>query len=220
MTEHIVDKALADNPAPNFQAPVEEQPQLLRQARERAGMHLAAVAVALKVPVARLEALEAGRYHELPDPTFVRALAKSVCKVLKVDPTPILASLPSGHVPDLGLASGAVSTPMPSRRRSTLLGGSEAVIPVPASVLVAMVLLTLAIAFWFWLPERNVDASTSEALPVALAPLEQTLPQTLPQTPAVEVPPLAQPQTVPPATDSSPIPIVDGILQLKAADSA
>ena len=67
---------------------------MLRAAREQAGVHIASLAVALKVPVARLEALEAERFDLLPDPPFVRALAGSICRALKVDPVPILALLP------------------------------------------------------------------------------------------------------------------------------
>jgi cytoskeleton protein RodZ len=68
--------------------------QLLREAREAQGMHVAALAVALKVPVKKLEALEAERFHELPDAVFVRALASSVCRALKIDALPILEKLP------------------------------------------------------------------------------------------------------------------------------
>lgn len=67
---------------------------MLRAAREEAGVHIASLAVALKVPVARLEALEAERFDLLPDPPFVRALAGSICRALKVDSAPVLALLP------------------------------------------------------------------------------------------------------------------------------
>lgn len=68
--------------------------QLLREAREANGLHVAALAVSLKVPVKKLEALEADRLEDLPDIVFVRALASSVCRALKVDPAPILEKLP------------------------------------------------------------------------------------------------------------------------------
>jgi cytoskeleton protein RodZ len=67
---------------------------LLREARQAAGVHIAALAVALKVPTRRLEALESDRWDSLPDTVFVRALAGSVCRHLKLDPQPILALLP------------------------------------------------------------------------------------------------------------------------------
>ena len=68
---------------------------MLRGARERQGLHIAALAAAIKVPQAKLEALEAGRYDELTDATFVRALAHSVCRVLKIDAKPVLELLPA-----------------------------------------------------------------------------------------------------------------------------
>jgi len=70
---------------------------MLREVREAQGLHIAALAVALKVPVRKLEALEAGRFEQLPDMVFARSLALSVCRTLKVDPAPIMASLPEPH---------------------------------------------------------------------------------------------------------------------------
>ena len=66
----------------------------MRQAREAAGMHIGALSVALKVPVKKLEALEADQHDQLPDAVFVRALAASVCKILKTNPAPVLELLP------------------------------------------------------------------------------------------------------------------------------
>ena len=67
---------------------------LLRAARERSGMHIGLLSTTLKVPVRKLELLESDRFEELHDATFVRALALSVCRVLKCDPLPILEALP------------------------------------------------------------------------------------------------------------------------------
>ena len=67
---------------------------LLRAARERQGMHVAALAAAIKIPQRKLEALESDRLDELPDATFARALALTVCRALKIDPAPVLAVLP------------------------------------------------------------------------------------------------------------------------------
>ncbi len=87
------------------------RPVLLRAAREAAGLHIAALAAALKVPVKKLEALEAGRYSELPDLTFARALASSACRHLKVDPAPILEQIPQGGIPELGGSRHAINAP-------------------------------------------------------------------------------------------------------------
>ncbi len=89
----------------------ESRPVLLRAAREAAGLHIAALAAALKVPVKKLEALEAGRYSELPDLTFARALASSACRHLKIDPAPILQQIPQGVIPELGGSRHAINAP-------------------------------------------------------------------------------------------------------------
>jgi cytoskeleton protein RodZ len=67
---------------------------LLRQARETAGMHVSTLADVLKVPVAKLQALEADDWKTLPDAVFTRSLALSICKALQVDATPVMALLP------------------------------------------------------------------------------------------------------------------------------
>jgi cytoskeleton protein RodZ len=81
---------------------------LLKAAREKQGLHIAALAAAIKVSPRKLEALEANRLHELPDATFVRALAQTVSRTLKIDPRPVLDRLPAAGPqtlvpPDAGL---------------------------------------------------------------------------------------------------------------------
>ncbi len=83
------------NPALGIAEPALTAGALIRRAREASGLHIAALAVALKVPVKKLEALEADRFELLLDAVFVRALAASVCRILKVDSTEILRLLPS-----------------------------------------------------------------------------------------------------------------------------
>ena len=78
----------------NLGPPVQTAGALLRQARESTGLHIAALAVAMKVPVKKLEALEADRLDTLHDAVFVRALAASMCRTLKIDPLPVLGLLP------------------------------------------------------------------------------------------------------------------------------
>jgi cytoskeleton protein RodZ len=84
---------------------------LLRAARESRGLHIAALAVSLKVPVKKIELLETDRFDELPDAVFVRALAASVCRALKVDATDILSKLPQTNVPRLGQVQQGINTP-------------------------------------------------------------------------------------------------------------
>ncbi len=73
--------------------------RLLREAREKQGLHIAALAASIKVAPKKLEMLEADRFDALPDVTFTRALAQTVCRALKIDSTAILSLLPPpvGH---------------------------------------------------------------------------------------------------------------------------
>ena len=88
---------------------------MLREAREAAGLHVGALAVSLKVPVKKLEALEADDLEQLPDAVFARALAATVCRSLKVDPEPVLARLPQLHTPPLQVGSQETPVRLDSR---------------------------------------------------------------------------------------------------------
>ena len=67
---------------------------MLREARQARGVHIAALSVSIKVSQRKLELLEQDRLSELPDATFARALAQTMCRSLKIDPAPVLAALP------------------------------------------------------------------------------------------------------------------------------
>jgi cytoskeleton protein RodZ len=84
---------------------------MLRQAREAEGLHIGALAVLLKVPVKKLEALEADQFDLLPDMVFVRALAASICRTLKIDSAPILERLPHTTTPHLKTDESGINTP-------------------------------------------------------------------------------------------------------------
>lgn len=94
---------------------------MLRLAREERGYHLPALAAHLKVSVHKLEALEADEWSVFPDVVFVRALASAVCRVLKIDPAPVLAQLPKPPGKDLTPGVESVKTrvavgPAPSKK--------------------------------------------------------------------------------------------------------
>lgn len=93
------------------QAEQQSAGELLKHAREAAGLHIAALAVSLKVPVKKLEALEANRLDLLPDAVFIRALASSVCRTLKIDATPVLARLPQTNAPKLTYQGVGINAP-------------------------------------------------------------------------------------------------------------
>lgn len=101
-----------DSPTPPFSS--------LRQARLDRGLTLEGMASMIKVTPAKLEALESGRYQDLPDAAFTRALAMAVCRVLRIDPAPVLAGLPAAHPISLA-ASAAKPVPFDASRASLKL---------------------------------------------------------------------------------------------------
>jgi cytoskeleton protein RodZ len=133
-------------------APILSEPTGLRQAREATGLHIAALAAALKVPVKKLEALEAGRYDELPDLTFARALASSACRHLKVDSVPILERIPHAHASTLGAMSANGNPPFKPDRGPSMFAALDG-LKNPAVLTASLVLLAaLGLAF---LPDWN-----------------------------------------------------------------
>lgn len=116
---------------------------LLGAARRRQGLHIAALAAQLKVSPSRLEALEAERWDELPDPTHARALATSVCRVLGIDAAPVLAGMPRGAGAALERVSAGLNQPV---REATALRAAG----LRWGLLIALLLLAAALAFKFW----------------------------------------------------------------------
>jgi cytoskeleton protein RodZ len=183
------------------------RPVLLRQARESAGLHIAALAAALKVPVKKLEALESGRYDELPDLTFARALASSACRQLKIDPGPVLAQIPVGHQPALGDSGAVINTPFrPVGESASAASGSWMRRP---SVVLSLVLvagaagLALMPAWDFQnmgLPGFLSDRLKAAPETVKVDPLPPAAPPPAGASPA-EAPEVASP---PPPTEAAP----------------
>lgn len=132
---------------------------MLRQARESAGVHIAALAVALKVPVHKLEALEAGYFDVFPDVVFVRALASSMCRTLKVDPAPVLALLPQNRPPALSAHRGINASFKPGSGQSASSSGASGSRMAVAAV---VVLLVAAAALLLW-PHRPTGMAGDES---------------------------------------------------------
>ncbi len=122
---------------------------MLRQAREKQGMHIAMLAAMMKVTPKKLEALEGDRRQELPDLAFARALAQSVCRTLKVDPNPVLAKLPALAKPEgLEHAAQGLNAPFREHADSQSEGNPWAFLTRPVFWATALVLgAALAVAF-------------------------------------------------------------------------
>lgn len=157
---------------------------LLRAARENRGLELDQLGLLLKVPVRKLEALEADRYEELPGLAFVRGLATSMARQLEIDPAPVLAALPSATQPPAKLEAVTRGLATPYREP----GGRG--LPSPGAwlrpaVIAPLLLLLLALLFWLapplrsWLPDGVASAASAvqASLPASQAQGELLPPQ-------------------------------------------
>ena len=142
---------------------------LLREAREVRGMPIEELAATLKVVPRKIEMLEAGRFDEFPDPVFVRALAQSVCRCLKVDAGPVLALLP--QTPSQRLEQVHVGLNAPFRDRPAQMvpddwsGVAKPVIWAPA-------LLVVAAAVVYFFPVDVLSPPKVSPRAAAIAPAE------------------------------------------------
>lgn len=129
---------------------------MLRRAREAQGLDLDQLALLLKVPVRKLEALEDDRLDDLPGTAFVRGLAMSVSRQLGLDPQPVLAALPSALPPPQKLenVSRGLATPYREPASRAIGGGSpEWLRP---TVIAPALLILAALLFWFAPPMRTL----------------------------------------------------------------
>ena len=181
---------------------------LLRRAREAAGLHVAALAVSLKVPVRKLEALEADRFDLLPDLVFARALASSVCRTLRVDPQPVLERLPLKSAPRLVQDRDGINAPF--RAPSDAAPPSwldqmsrPVVLAVLALLLGALVLVFLPRSF----VEDIVATSQSQGQPPPQQPEAAGAPVPLAVGPAASEPASTPPAATAPPAGGAPAPV-------------
>ena len=132
---------------------------MMRQAREASGLHVAALAVSMKIPVKKLEALEADRLDLLHDAVFMRALAASVCRTLKIDPAPILGKLPQSPAPKLTSAESGVNAPFRTAGYGKGISVPESLKKPSSLAFVALVLAGIAV---FFLPNATVPSFSDE----------------------------------------------------------
>jgi len=186
--------------------------QQLRQAREAAGLHVAALAGALKVPVHKLEALEADDYAAFNDHVFMRALASSICRTLGLEVQPVLDKLPRSAIK--GFDAQRMHLNAPIKARAGKSGGMAASSGgVSRKAVGAVVLLLLGAAAVYFMPDGMLDRGDAEqgrevtSQPVDAVPAPAAA---LPEAPAADVPaaaalPAAAPTgTVPAAVDTPP----------------
>lgn len=203
---------------------------VLRNAREAAGLPVADIALTLKLGQRQVEALERGDWAALPGHTFTRGFVRNYARLLQLDPLPLMQAL------DAVLTKPVDTLTVPETSPEAMSGSSR-----PRDRLVVAfggVLLLVALAAYFLLPndllalregmQSLLDGLARQEAPAAPAatPAEPAFPPgsnaqqvmtpQVPAEPAASVDAAAAAQ-VPPTASSpvAPVPAVDGAPLLK-----
>lgn len=175
-------------------APPEIEPRLpqtvgmmLRSARLRRGEDIERVAALLRLRTSYIEAIEQGRYNELPGAAYALGFVRAYAEHLGLDGHEVVRRFKAEAA---GLERRQdLSLPMPLSERSRPGGGL---------LLIALIVAGCAYALWWYLassdrtrPER-VAAPPEEIAPAPPPPLAASEPEPSPQTPAPSV--AAEPQ--------------------------
>lgn len=204
---------------------------VVRAAREARGQTLLHLSLLLKITERRLQAFEDGRWSDVGDRTFVRALAQSLCRHLDIDPQPVLQSLPAASSgprvqPDRGPLPQATSPSLKTLRRPVQMPGSGKYVggftPVRigvAAILLAALVLAVAPSQW-WSPSAtpqevgaSAPAQATASVESASAPPDSSATQPLESTAPS---PSAMASAQPPAQAVPQVPAVSGSASIPA----
>lgn len=197
---------------------------LLREAREAMGLRIEVLAASLKVPVVKLQALESGNLATMPDRVFVRALAASVCRHVKIDPTPVLVKLPQTSQTPRIHAQQSINTPVKHSSQAHQGKSLRESLSRPVALAILALLIGAAlIVFWPQLRATGwfAAASTESASPVPSAPTpvveSVTTPSVAPlQAAPASVAPVFTPASVASAAVVASVPATDEVLVFRA----
>lgn len=204
MSESVLSSSEDQAPAPDSIAQISGG-AMLRIAREAQGLHIAALAVSLKVPVKKLEALETDRFDLLPDTVFVRALAASVCRTLKIDPAPILDRLPHTSAPRLKADELGINTPFRGPGDGTGLSFlNQLSRPFVLSVLLLLVGVVVLVVFPFT-QRTEVDSALKSETAAVVVPLQEPAPMATEYPGPAETAASAQSGTLAPSSSDVPL---------------
>ncbi len=169
-TGHLYDAKLPDDTAaPRWSGDGTGQPywtvsSILRYAREEAGLGMRDVAAALRIRASQLQAIEDGRYHDLPGSIYAVGFVRSYAEYLGLDVEEVVERFRQ-EIADLDRRTELVfPAPVPEGR-----------VPGGAILLVATVMALIAYGGWYYVStsERSL-ADLVPALPDRLAGLLET----------------------------------------------
>ena len=152
--------------------------QLLRAAREKAGLSAGDIASRLRMGVKQVRALEQDEFAALPTGTFLRGFVRNFAKEVGVKPERALGLLEETHRAAMVISASAVIIPSRQNIRVPAPGGALATPRGRVLFAVGIVGVLLA-AFWYWweyvLPHRaqggrpnTIDEANAVSVPIAL----------------------------------------------------
>ncbi|MGH8744952.1 MAG: helix-turn-helix domain-containing protein, partial [Burkholderiales bacterium] len=151
--------------------------EILARARVAQGLTLEDVAQQLKFGARRIDALEQGRFENLPGSTFARGMVRSYARLLKLDAETLLSRLEGKfQVPDADRLATRYREPVPfsdGSRRSN----------IAYALLSVALLLVVAGVLYGWQQERS-GTTRLNFVPAARAPLESPRAAAVPAAPA------------------------------------
>ena len=162
--------------------------QMMKEARLSSGIHIGTLSMTLKVPVKKLEALESEDWTVLPDVVFVRALATSVCRQIKIDSVPVLAALPK-------LARYRAIAP--EDEKIVLNQPFRNALPISMPMVAGTLALLLAAVVLIFLPSFNQQAAMTKTS--AAEVITTTAPIFPPPTAVADAPSLSMTSPIVPA---------------------
>ena len=200
---------------------------MLRHARQAQGLHIAALAATIKVLPRKLELLESDQIDQLPDPTFARALAQTVCRALKIDAAPVLALMP----PPLGNArlehvAEGLKAQFDERAGRSTAQGDWGGLAMPVVVIVLLLLIGAAAIYlmppgWLHWSKSGARAASAPAAGAA-SPVSANVSELIAPKPTgagVAAPAVSDTMPPPSAADTPPLPNVAGVLQLQPSEA-
>ena len=134
--------------------------KLLRAAREAAGIHIAALAGALKIPTSKLEALENDDFATLPDAVFARALACSICRTLNLEPEIVLKLMPKNEIFSFSSVDNGINTSF--KDSSYKVGRNHFIEYIKRPIGLAVIFLLIGILIILFVPFGNQSPVISD----------------------------------------------------------
>ena len=169
---------------------------LLRAAREKAGLSLGDVASRLRMGVKQVRALEQNDFPALPKGTFLRGFVRNFAKQVGVKPEQALNLLEVTHQSAAAITASVVVLPLQQNINVPLPGCERATPRGRIFIAVVIAVLLLTVIWWWWENVRPYRAEGGRPRAVAVDNSIH-VPTTVPETAVNIAPPPSEAASAP-----------------------